>query len=75
MDGHSQKLSDFFVNEKLPHRARDQWPLLCAGEEIVWVPGFRPAHRHRLKEGTTDVLYFSIVRPSSGSPQDENPHP
>jgi tRNA(Ile)-lysidine synthase len=60
MDGHSQKLADFFVNEKLPQRARDHWPLLCVGDEIVWVPGFRPAHRHRLKETTRTVLYFSV---------------
>lgn len=60
MDGHSQKLSDFFVNEKLPQRARDHWPLLCVGDEIIWVPGFRPAHRHRLKGTTRDVLYFSV---------------
>jgi tRNA(Ile)-lysidine synthase len=60
MDGHSQKLSDFFVNEKLPQRARDHWPLLCVDDEIIWVPGFRPAHRHRLKETTRDVLYFSV---------------
>ncbi|MCK6583055.1 MAG: tRNA lysidine(34) synthetase TilS [Anaerolineales bacterium] len=71
MDGHSQKLSDFFVNEKLPQRARDHWPLVCAGDEIVWVPGFRPAHRHRLKDTTSDVLYFSIQH--SHEKADENP--
>ncbi len=71
MDGHSQKLSDFFVNEKLPQRARDRWPLLCAGEEIVWVPGFRPAHRHRLKESTKRVVYFSVQPPE----KDEHPRP
>ena len=27
LQGHSQRLSDFFVNEKLPARARDRWPL------------------------------------------------
>lgn len=63
MDGHSQKLSDFFVNEKLPQRARDRWPLLCVGDEIIWVPGFRPAHRHRLKETTKTVVYFSLQHP------------
>ena len=26
LKGHSQKLSDFFVNVKLPRRARDRWP-------------------------------------------------
>ncbi|NWF64088.1 MAG: tRNA lysidine(34) synthetase TilS [Chloroflexi bacterium] len=72
MDGHSQKLSDFFVNEKLPQRARDRWPLLCAGDEIIWVPGFRPAHRHRLKQTTKDVLYFALHRPAEKD--EENPH-
>lgn len=63
MDGHSQKLSDFFVNEKVPQRMRDRYPLLCAGNEIIWVPGFRPAHQHRLKDETKHVIYFSFTRP------------
>jgi len=71
MGGHSQKLSDFFVNEKLPQRARDHWPLVCAGDEIIWVPGFRPAHRHRLKETTKDIFYFSVQRPPENT--EENP--
>ncbi len=73
MDGHSQKLSDFFVNEKLPQRARDQWPLLCVGDEIIWIPGFRPAHRHRLKEDTNEVLYFSVQHPPEKPTSEENP--
>lgn len=63
MDSHSQKLSDFFVNEKVPQRMRDRYPLLCVGDEIVWVPGFRPAHQHRLKDETKQVIYFSFTRP------------
>ncbi|MDP1545856.1 MAG: tRNA lysidine(34) synthetase TilS [Anaerolineales bacterium] len=73
MDDHSQKLSDFFVNEKLPQRARDRWPLLCAGEEVVWVPGYRPAHRHRLKTSTNNVIYFSMARPPEKIVPEENP--
>lgn len=64
MDGHLQKLSDFFVNEKMPQRARERWPLLCMGDEIVWVPGYRPAHPYRLTNLTRNVIYFSISRPS-----------
>jgi tRNA(Ile)-lysidine synthase len=63
LDGHTQKLSDFFVNVKIPQRARENWPLLCAGDEIIWVPGYRPAHSYRLTESTKNVLYFSITRP------------
>lgn len=64
MDGHSQKLSNFFVNEKVPQRARERWPLLCAGDEIIWVPGYRPAHPYRLTTSTRNVIYFSVSRPS-----------
>jgi tRNA(Ile)-lysidine synthase len=64
LEGHSQKLSDFFVNEKMQQRAREHWPLLCAGDEIIWVPGYRPAHPYRLTSSTKQVLYFSISRPT-----------
>lgn len=62
MDGHEVKISDFFINVKLPQRARDHWPLLCMGEKVIWVPGYRPAHPFRLTESTRQVLYFSISR-------------
>jgi len=62
MGGHVQKLSDFFVNEKIPQRARERWPLLCMGDEIVWVPGYRPAHPYRLTNSTRNAVYFSMSR-------------
>jgi tRNA(Ile)-lysidine synthase len=62
MDGHEMKISDFFINEKLPQRARDRWPLLCMGDKVVWVPGHRPAHSFRLTESTKKALYFSLTR-------------
>ena len=63
MEGHSQKLSDFFVNVKLPSRARERWPLLCADEHVIWVPGYRPSHAYRLRAGSTDTLCLSIRPP------------
>ena len=48
MNGHSMKLSDFWVNEGLNRRARAGWPLVFSGEELASVPGFRPAHPFRL---------------------------
>ena len=62
MDGHVVKLSDFFINVKLPQRARDRWPLLCMGEKVVWVPGYRPAHPFRLTNSTRQALYFLMTR-------------
>jgi len=63
LDGHLQKLSDFLVNEKMPQRAREHWPLLCAGDEIIWVPGYRPAHPYRLTDSTKKAIYFSVTSP------------
>jgi len=62
MDGHEMKLSDFFINVKLPQRARDRWPLLSMNGKVIWVPGYRPAHPFRLMETTRQALYFSITR-------------
>lgn len=60
MQGHSQKLSDFLVNVKMPRRARARWPLLCAGERIVWVPGYRPAESFRRGPASKSVLLLEI---------------
>jgi tRNA(Ile)-lysidine synthase len=62
MDGHIVKISDFFINVKLPQRARERWPLLCMGEQVLWVPGYRPAHPFRLTNSTRQALYFSMTR-------------
>jgi tRNA(Ile)-lysidine synthase len=63
MGGHTQKLSDLFTNEKVPQRARDRWPLLCAGEEIAWIPGFQPADPFRLTKSSRQIVYFNLVAP------------
>lgn len=68
MGGHSQKLSDLFVNEKLPERARARWPLLCSGADVIWVPGYRPAHRYRVTPDTQRVLHVVLTRPG-GQPE------
>jgi len=62
MDGHTMKLSDFFINEKLPQRARDSWPLLSSGDTVIWVPGYRPAHPFRLTDKTRQVIYFTLTQ-------------
>ncbi len=60
MEGKTVKLQDFYINVKLPRRARAGWPLVCAGEQIVWVPGFRLAHPFRITEKTQRALKLAI---------------
>lgn len=67
LEGHSQKLSDFFTNVKLPQRARARWPLLCAGDEVIWVPGYRPSEKFKLRTTSRNIIYFAITPPPEKS--------
>lgn len=60
MEARNIKLSDFLINEKMPRRARETWPLVCFGETILWVPGYRSHHAYRLTEKTEKVLYLQL---------------
>ncbi|GAP07658.1 MAG TPA: tRNA lysidine(34) synthetase TilS [Anaerolinea thermolimosa] len=62
LGGRSQKLSDFWINVRLPRELRAGWPLVYSGEEIVWVPGYRPDHRFRVREGSQRLLYLKLSR-------------
>jgi len=62
MDDGSLKLADFMVNEKMPKRARDGWPLLCKNGEIIWMPGYRLAHPYRLRDDTNRAIHVSLQR-------------
>jgi tRNA(Ile)-lysidine synthase len=63
MNRQTVKLREFFINIKLPRRARGGWPLVCAGEQIVWVAGFRLAHPFRVTEKTKRA-YKLILQPT-----------
>jgi tRNA(Ile)-lysidine synthase len=60
MGGHSIKLSEFMINVKIPRRVRDRWPIVYAGEDIVWVPGYRLGHPFQISTETKDVFYFRL---------------
>ena len=73
MRGHSQKLSDVFINGKLPARARRRWPLLCSGSTLVWVPGFRPAEPFRICGNTRTAACFAVSRAAGHSSSPSGP--
>ena len=62
MDGKSIKLSDVMINVKLPQPARDYWPIVCLGEEIVWLPGYRLAEPFRITPETRVCISLKLSR-------------
>jgi len=56
-----KKLSDFFVDEKVPLPIKDRTPLLINGNgEIVWVVGMRQDERYKLSATTKKVAIFEL---------------
>lgn len=40
MEGQHRKLQDVFTDCKVPRHQRNDIPLVCFGDEIIWIPGF-----------------------------------
>jgi tRNA(Ile)-lysidine synthase len=62
MPGQMQKLSDLFVNLKIPLRLRKKWPVLWAGEQIAWVAGLRLSEKFKIRPETRQVLKIWFER-------------
>jgi tRNA(Ile)-lysidine synthase len=62
MAGMSVKLSDLFVNLKIPKRMRKSWPLVCVDDEIAWVAGLRLAEKYKVTEKTSRVVKLGLKR-------------
>lgn len=62
MGGKTVKLSDFFINTKLPHRVRGGWPLVYAGEELAWVAGLRSSDVLRVRAESANAVRLSLFR-------------
>lgn len=56
------KLSDLFVNLKIPKRLRKKWPVLSVEDEIAWVVGLRMAEPFKVTEKTRRVLKIEIKK-------------
>lgn len=54
--GHHKKLKEYFIDEKIPLKARDQVWLLADQSEVFWIIGGRVNERVKLSQKTRYVL-------------------
>ena len=58
-----KKLKSILIDAKIPAAERAAIPLVCSGDEIVWVVGVRIAHAVRVTERTTRFLCLTLEEP------------
>ncbi|MDR3245851.1 MAG: tRNA lysidine(34) synthetase TilS [Prevotellaceae bacterium] len=58
-----KKLSDFFIDIKMPVTEKKRRQVLVAGKNIVWVAGLRPDERFKVRSNTKKVfrVWFNLL--------------
>jgi tRNA(Ile)-lysidine synthase len=54
----SKKLKDLFMEAKIPRKLRDRFPVVVAGDRILWVPGVRRSDLAPVTKDTRRFLYL-----------------
>ena len=58
-----QKLSDFFIQQKLPVHQKKQIPILVNGNgDILWIAGYRLSDRYKVSKNTKKVTIFEVIK-------------
>lgn len=63
MQGKSQKLQDFFTNQKLSRPEKERvWLLENGDKSLIWVLGFRQDERYKIQSETIKTLKINWIR-------------
>lgn len=60
MNGQSIKVSDFWINKKIPERAKKHWPLIFSSGKLVWIPGFQPSESAKVTAKTRQIVFLRV---------------
>ena len=55
-----KKLQDWFVDRKIPRQVRDTIPLVCIGNEILWVTGQQISENFKVDEQTKQLIFVEF---------------
>lgn len=58
----TKKLKDIFIDLKIPKDLRDNIPIICVGEEIAWIVGYRISDKFKVDKTTNKILKIKLER-------------
>lgn len=53
---HTCRIKKYMIDSRIPAADRDSWPLVCIGNDVLWVPGYRIHYGYRVSSATKKVL-------------------
>jgi len=56
----TKKLKDIFIDLKVPQEERDKTPLICFGDEIAWMVGYKMSNSFKIDKNTKEALKIKI---------------
>ena len=56
----NKKLKDLFMDLKIPKIKRNEIPLICFGDDIGWIVGYRVSEKFKVSKDTKNILQITI---------------
>ncbi len=61
----TKKLKEYFIDMKIPKDLREQIPLVCVKNEVIWVVGYKISDKFKVTENTNNILKIEYKRRAS----------
>ncbi len=61
-EGHHTKISDIFINNRIPKDARKAYPIFCDSKEIIWLPGIMISEKCKVTPATIKILHLRFTK-------------
>lgn len=58
----TKKLKEYFIDIKIPKDQRDEIPLLCVENEVIWIVGYKISDKFKVTENTSNILKIEYNR-------------